>query len=230
MKSTVVKLVVAIVLCAAVAFGTIKVEMGKDHKNTTSSIEDAGIIGSTVTTTEEPVTETTTLPLYTEPVTEATSTTTEVQTTTTKATTAATTKATTAKKTENVTFGELATNVLKRVNAKRKEAGLSALVLDSELNKCAQKRADEMMRAKNLSHTRPDGSSCFTVLKGTSYELGYHGENVAYGYPNSATVVKAWTGSETHKANILSPNYKKMGIARTKDASGQYYWCQIFVG
>ncbi len=236
MKGTIIKFAIAFVLCFAIAFGTITVGMGKTRQNSTSAMEEAGVVPTQVTVapTKKPAPPSSTqAPTSSAPVSDPTSTTT---TTTTKPTTT-TTKATTTttlpagkQEEEIASFGELQLNTLKYVNQARKKAGLAELSLDATLNSCAATRAKEMAKAGKLTHTRPDGSKCFTVLESTAYAKGYHGENIAYNYDNSKTVVAGWMESESHKANILSKNYTKMGIAREKDKEGHYYWCQIFVG
>ena len=58
---------------------------------------------------------------------------------------------------------EFAQEVLDLVNVQRANNGLSPVVLgDEKLNAAAQQRAVEI--ATVTSHTRPDGTSCFTVL------------------------------------------------------------------
>ena len=59
--------------------------------------------------------------------------------------------------------------VIRLVNEIRTEQGLPALTTNSSLSNAAALRAEEIVTL--YSHTRPDGSSCFTVLPafGISY-------------------------------------------------------------
>ena len=75
--------------------------------------------------------------------------------------------------------------------------------------------------SKNFSHTRPDGSSCFTVSK------QLHGENIAKGYTSVDSVVEGWMNSPGHRENILRKDFKRTVIGYYKDSSGTY-WCQGF--
>lgn len=60
--------------------------------------------------------------------------------------------------------------VLKLINQERKAVGLTPLKMDiANLNAAADVRAKEL--AKSFSHTRPDGSSCFTILDEEGYEV-----------------------------------------------------------
>ena len=59
--------------------------------------------------------------------------------------------------------------------------------------------------------------------------LSTAGENVAYGYPTGRSVVNnGWMHSEGHRANILNPAFKLMGIAARKGHDGSWYVSQVF--
>jgi uncharacterized protein YkwD len=54
------------------------------------------------------------------------------------------------------------------------------------------------------------------------------GENVAYGYPNGRSVVKdGWMRSDGHRANILNPDFRLMGIGARKGHDGRWYVAQV---
>ena len=116
-----------------------------------------------------------------------------------------------------------AEEVLKYVNEARVKNNLSALQLDAALCNAAEVRAKEV--TTRFSHTRPDGTSCFTVLR--DFGIGYRicGENIAKGFRDAQSVVNAWMNSSGHRANILNPNYTHMGVG--KSGTG---WGQLFVG
>ncbi len=118
-----------------------------------------------------------------------------------------------------------AKQVLQIVNQERANAGLPALTTNSTLQSAANKRAQEIV--KNFSHTRPDGSSCFTVLNefGVSYRSA--GENIAYGQKTPQEVMKGWMNSSGHRANILNSKFGKVGIGVYK-VNGVLYWTQVF--
>ena len=92
----------------------------------------------------------------------------------------------------------LAMQVFTLVNNERINAGLSPLTYDKSLEKAANIRAVEI---KSLfSHTRPDGTSCFTVLDEIGYNYRGAGENIAYGQRDAREVMTAWMNSEGHRA------------------------------
>ena len=118
----------------------------------------------------------------------------------------------------------LAHQVLDSVNTERAKYGLSALTYDVTLTKAANVRAAEIKTL--FSHTRPDGSSCFTVLDEVGYRYRTAGENVAYGQRTVNEVMTAWMNSDGHRANILG-DYTHVGIG-VYESGGVIYWAQMF--
>lgn len=117
--------------------------------------------------------------------------------------------------------------VLRLVNIERAKYGLSPLVQDNGATQTAHLRAKEIV--KSFSHTRPDGSSCFTAAKEFGVTYRSAGENIAYGYPTPNAVVTGWMNSEGHRKNILSGSFSKIGIGCYK-SGGVLYWSQFFIG
>lgn len=122
-----------------------------------------------------------------------------------------------------------ADKVVSLCNQERRKNGVyNDLVIDPVLAKAAEIRANELV--KKFSHTRPDGSKCFTVLREFGYKYSWVGENIAAGYGTPDAVMKGWMNSEGHRANILKPEYRKVGVACVKIPGSEYgvYWVQIF--
>ncbi len=117
--------------------------------------------------------------------------------------------------------------VLRLVNIERNKNGLSSLNKDSGATNVAHLRAKEIV--KSFSHTRPDGSSCFTAAKELDVTYRTAGENIAYGYSTPEQVVKGWMNSEGHRKNILSASFTKIGIGCYKSGN-ILYWPQFFIG
>lgn len=115
--------------------------------------------------------------------------------------------------------------VLELVNKERKAQGLNEMVLDDSLCSAAGIRANEIITL--FSHTRPDGTSCFSVLKELGISYRATGENIASGYRTPEQVMDGWMNSEGHRANILSSNFNKLGVGYIKTGSGTY-WVQLF--
>ncbi len=118
--------------------------------------------------------------------------------------------------------------VLQLVNEERAKAGVTALAAGPDaLNDAAQKRAEELV--EEFSHTRPNGTTCFSVLPEYGLNASYRGENIAMGQYSPSEVMTSWMNSDGHKANILNGNYRSMGVGYV-EADGTYYWVQIFIG
>lgn len=121
---------------------------------------------------------------------------------------------------------EAAEAVASLVHAARQDAGLSELELDADLCAAAQARAQEI--AQSFSHTRPDGSSCFTILEefGISYRAA--GENIAMGQRTPEEVMDGWMNSSGHRANILNGTFTSIGVGYYVGGAGAAHWVQIF--
>ena len=115
--------------------------------------------------------------------------------------------------------------VLKLVNQYRNQNGLPSVTLDASLCKAAEVRAKEIKTS--FSHTRPNGSSCFTVLGELGISYGGAGENIAYGQSSPSEVMTAWMNSSGHRANILGSSFTKLGVG-VYSSGGTLYWAQMF--
>lgn len=117
--------------------------------------------------------------------------------------------------------------ILRLVNSERAKQGVRPLVLDEELLAGAKIRAEELTQLN--SHTRPDGTSCFTVLK---YHNAYQGENIAAGYNSPENAMDGWMHSPGHRANILNKEFTKLGVGYyyKEDSKYKYHWVQMFLG
>lgn len=120
--------------------------------------------------------------------------------------------------------------ILQLVNAERESRGLPALKLHAALCDAAQLRSREIV--SNFSHTRPDGTSCFTVLKQFSI-TGYAGagENIAMGsgsMGSAESIMDGWMNSDGHRANILKNDFVYLGVGHYTSGNSQY-WVQLFM-
>lgn len=120
-------------------------------------------------------------------------------------------------------------DVLTLVNKVRIKNNLSQLAWGYTCEEAADMRAEE---TKTLySHTRPDGSSWATVCP-VPASGGKSGENLAIGNAavSPATVVALWLSSESHRENILNPEYTKLAVGFKFDQDTTYktYWSQFF--
>ena len=115
--------------------------------------------------------------------------------------------------------------VYQQVNAQRQANGLPALVLHPILNNYAMQRAAELQVF--YSHMRPDGTEYYTVMDSV-FQNGESSENIALGEQDADAVMKCWMESDVHRAAILEPNYKSVGIGCFYTEDGTIAWVQIF--
>lgn len=119
--------------------------------------------------------------------------------------------------------------VLTLVNKVRVKNNLDTLTWGETCADAAELRANE---TKDLySHTRPDGSEWSTACPAPATG-GVGGENLAIGNAavSPASVVSLWLSSESHRANILNPDYTKLAVGFDFDDSAPHrtYWSQFF--
>ncbi len=97
------------------------------------------------------------------------------------------------------------------VNQARAEAGLAPLRVDPQLVKTARMKSQDMIDLGYFGHTSPTYGSPFDLMRSKGVSYRYAGENLA----GAPTVERAHAGlmnSQGHRANILNPNYTRIGI------------------
>ncbi len=99
------------------------------------------------------------------------------------------------------------------VNQERINNQLSPLSLSPELSTAATQKAADMFTKNYWAHISPTGVSPWQFISSSGYSYIYAGENLAKSFNTSEEVVKAWMNSSAHKANILKPEYKDIGIS-----------------
>lgn len=114
-------------------------------------------------------------------------------------------------------------NFVKIVNEYRKTKGAGALKVSPNLNRAAAWMSRDMAAKENMDHTDSLGRDPGERMEACGYS-DRGGENIAYGYANAAGTLKQWQSDEPHDAALKGSSYKVLGIARTKSASGDWYW------
>lgn len=86
-------------------------------------------------------------------------------------------------------------------------------------------RYAELMAGRDLDLAHQDLGAVRDECGGT----GWIGENILYNYDGSAGfALSQWMGSPGHRANILRPEYRLIGVGQARSASGRYYAVQVF--
>jgi uncharacterized protein YkwD len=117
-----------------------------------------------------------------------------------------------------------------QINAFRSAHGLPRLRVVSTLNRAAAGHSTQMARLGYFSHDSANGQS-FSQRIARFYRLrGYHrwavGENLVWGAPalGAAAAFRLWLSSPPHRANLLSPRWRDIGLGavHTTSAPGVY--------
>ncbi len=103
--------------------------------------------------------------------------------------------------------------LLAATNAKRAQAGLDTLVLNSTLSQAAAAKAADMFANNYWAHNSPAGKTPWDFIVGAGYRYTLAGENLAKNFQTSDGVVEAWMNSPTHKANMVKEGYRDVGFA-----------------
>jgi len=118
--------------------------------------------------------------------------------------------------------------VLCLVNRERTSRGLVRLRANSRLATAATKYSRLMVAQDFFSHVSPSGSTMSARIKASGYLKGGRsyrfGENLAWGTGDLGSpveIVNTWMHSPGHRANILQPAYREVGVGVALGAPGQ---------
>jgi uncharacterized protein YkwD len=115
--------------------------------------------------------------------------------------------------------------ILCLVNGERADQNLPALNANDQLGQAASGMCALMVKEQFFSHETPEGKNVVDRVQPTGYIPNSGdwvvGENLAWGSGALATpnaIVNGWMNSPGHKANILAPDYKDIGLAACQGA------------
>ena len=126
-----------------------------------------------------------------------------------------------------------ATRIVQLINQKRAAAGLKPLVVNSLLMGEAQRFSAVQAAMGKISHRGIDGTNAGLRLTRAGYRWAFYGENLAAGQESADEVVAAWMASPSHRANVLSPKAREIGIGHTMradDPSNYYDYYAMEIG
>jgi len=151
---------------------------------------------------------------------------------------------------------QLAKKIHNLVNKERTKKGLPALLWDESLHKVARKYSQDMVEKNFFSHNDPDGRSFNDRYKAEGIKCRLRiGDTTCWGAENIAqanlfssyyykygktffnwstedriaeSVLKLWMSSKGHKANILTPYFKRQGIGVVFSDDGKAYVTEDF--
>lgn len=103
--------------------------------------------------------------------------------------------------------------IISLVNKARNIQGVLPLSENSKLDKVAADKLQDMVEKKYFAHTSPEGKSPWYWFGKNKYDYEYAGENLAIDFMTAEKQHEAWMNSETHRKNILNPNFTEIGVA-----------------
>ncbi|SFR09252.1 CAP domain-containing protein [Desulfoscipio geothermicus] len=119
--------------------------------------------------------------------------------------------------------------MLNLVNQERQQVGLAPLKSNLELVRLARLKAQDMIDLGYFGHTSPTYGSPFDMINSAGIKYYYAGENLAGAY--SVDVAhNALMNSDGHRANILNPNFKEVGIGIVDGGPYGKMFVQLFIG
>jgi uncharacterized protein YkwD len=112
-----------------------------------------------------------------------------------------------------------------QISAYRRAHGLSPVRLDSRLNAVALQQARAMASSGTISHSAAGSFSSRVAPLRKSRAA----ENIAAGFLSFAETLKQWEESAGHRANLLMPGAKKVGVASVANAQSPYrmFWAMV---
>lgn len=128
--------------------------------------------------------------------------------------------------------------LLELINAERAKAGVQPLAFDGDLNEAAELHSAWEIATDTFSHTGAGGTSAGQRMTNAGYVFSGSwswGENIAWaslrgdpGYQDEVLLMhNGFMNSSGHRANILNPNFKEVGLGLEV---GQYQqWQAAFI-
>lgn len=123
--------------------------------------------------------------------------------------------------------------VLKRVldltNLERSKVGLAPLSFNAKLAAAADKHSRSMAMQDFFDHRQ-----MVERVRAEGYQYSLVGENISAGQTTPESVVTGWMNSPGHRANILNPGFRELGVGYYflendwGNVNYKHYWTQVF--
>lgn len=118
--------------------------------------------------------------------------------------------------------------IFNKVNAERTKAGVAPLTYNTTMEKYARIKSQDMGDNNYFSHADQSGNYITTKMKADGVSYNAWGENIAYisGITDPTALANQfmtnWMNSQGHRENILSTNFKSMGVGVYKVGNKVY--------
>ncbi|MHB1006931.1 MAG: CAP domain-containing protein [Chloroflexota bacterium] len=123
--------------------------------------------------------------------------------------------------------------VIRLVNEERIKNGVAPVRKSPVLTQITRSHSQDMLVNDFVSHKGSNGFSSAERALAAGYApygwgKAYVGENIAAGLHTPADAVRGWLNSPTHRANLLRPEYREIGVGLAKGGTYGTYWTQDF--
>ncbi|WP_041939742.1 MULTISPECIES: CAP domain-containing protein [Frankia] len=118
--------------------------------------------------------------------------------------------------------------VVTLTNIEREREGLAPLAVDARLAAAAESHSRDMAARGFFAHTSPDGRTVSDRVTDLGYRYARVAENIAAGQTTAEEVVAGWMQSPGHRANILIPQLRQIGVGHATGGEYGTYWTQVF--
>jgi uncharacterized protein YkwD len=128
----------------------------------------------------------------------------------------------------------LVDQVVQLTNNYRQQNGLQVVTYSSTLSVAAQVHSQNMALQDFFNHTGLDGSTPGQRVNAVGYQYSIITENIAAGFSTAEQVIQAWINSPSHRANLLNPTVKEIGVGYyylsndIGNVNYNMYWTQKF--
>src|ERR1700712_2076604 len=124
-----------------------------------------------------------------------------------------------------MSMSAFASDYATQISAYRRAHGLPAVRADSKLSAVALRQAQAMASSGTISHSAAGSFSSRVAALRKSRAA----ENIAAGFLSFAETLKQWEDSAGHRANLLMPGARKVGVASVANASSPYrmFWAMV---
>jgi uncharacterized protein YkwD/stress response protein SCP2 len=122
----------------------------------------------------------------------------------------------------------LLAEVVTLTNQQRSRHRLAPLVPERRLAAAAQAHTDHMVAADFFAHDSPDGRTVADRVTAAGYRYSIVAENIAGGQRTPTEVVGGWMNSPGHRANILNPDVRQIGVGLNHAGRLGTMWTQVF--
>jgi uncharacterized protein YkwD len=125
-------------------------------------------------------------------------------------------------------------SLLDMINAERARVGVGQVASLPELAELARSRSLDMAARNYFSHTTPEGTDVFAMLRARNIPFGYAGEILAKSTATDSgqatqMAMQAFLDSPGHKTIMLKAPYTHVGVGYARAADGASYFTVVFV-